>query len=335
MDLFRNREVRNQIVISFGVIFALTVLAAVFSGVWGAIFVLCCGAAVIAVHIHYLKKRYKAISDLSADLDRILHGQEELFISGTAEGELAVLSTEIEKMTVMLKEQKDQLVSDKVQLTDAIADMFHQMRTPVTSMSLQLSLMGSEELSSERRMELTRELKKQLERLHWLTETLLKMSRLDAGTVEFREDEVLVKALARKACEPFLIPLELKNVDLSIKASDEKFTGDLTWTVEAIGNLVKNCMEHTPAGGRIEIEAQETALYTQITVQDSGEGFTEADLPHIFERFYCGSNSAEGSIGIGLALSRAIIARQKGTITAENAPRGGARFVVKFYKSVI
>ena len=335
MDLFRNREVRNQIVILFGVIFALTVLAAVFSGVWGALFVLCCGAAVIAVHIHYLKKRYKAISDLSADLDRILHGQEELFISGTAEGELAVLSTEIEKMTLMLKEQKDQLISDKVQLTDAIADMFHQMRTPVTSMALQLSLMGSEELSSERRMELTRELKKQLERLHWLTETLLKMSRLDAGTVEFREDEVLVKTLARKACEPFLIPLELKNVDLSIKASDEKFTGDLTWTVEAVGNLVKNCMEHTPAGGRIEIEAQETALYTQITVQDSGEGFTEADLPHIFERFYRGSNSTEGSIGIGLALSRAIIARQKGTITAENAPRGGARFVVKFYKSVI
>lgn len=335
MDLFRNREVRNQIVISFGVIFALTALAAVFSGVWGALFVLCCGAAVIAVHIHYLKKRYKAISGLSADLDRILHGQEELFISGTAEGELAVLSTEIEKMTLMLKEQKDQLISDKVQLTDAIADMFHQMRTPVTSMALQLSLMGSEELSSERRMELTRELKKQLERLHWLTETLLKMSRLDAGTVEFREDEVLVKTLAGKACEPFLIPLELKNVDLSIKASDEKFTGDLTWTVEAVGNLVKNCMEHTPAGGRIEIEAQETALYTQITVQDNGEGFSEADLPHIFERFYRGSNSAEGSIGIGLALSRAIIARQKGTITAENAPRGGARFVVKFYKSVI
>ena len=335
MDLFRNKEVRNQIVLSFAATFVLMVIAAVFSGFLAAVLVLVCGLILIGVNIYYLKKRYERISELSFAIDRILHGQEELLISGSTEGELAVLSSEVQKMTLMLKEQKDQLISDKVRLTDAIADMFHQMRTPVTSMALQLSLLKSEDLSAERRVELARELEKQLERLHWLTETLLKMSRIDAGTVEFREDEVSVRTLINKASEPFLISLELRGVQLVVKASGERFAGDLTWTVEAIGNLVKNCMEHTPEGGTIRIEALETALYTQITVEDSGEGFSEADIPHIFERFYKGSNASPQSIGIGLALSRSIIARQNGTITVENAPQGGARFTVRFYKSVI
>ena len=333
--LFRNREIRDQIVISFAVVFAAAVLAAVFSGLAAVLIVLCCGCGVLGLNIFYLIRRYRRLSELSESIDRILHGQEELLIAGSDEGELSILGSQVRKMTAALKERTDQLAAEKIMLSDAIADMFHQMRTPITSMSLQLSLLSDSDITCEKRLELIRELKKQLERLHWLTETLLKMSKLDADTVTFRQDRVSVKELINKACSPFLIPLELKGVALEVKAGTEVFTGDLSWTAEAIGNLVKNCMEHTPEGGRIVIEAFETSLFTQIEVRDSGSGFDPPDIPHLFERFYRGRNSSESSIGIGLALSRAIIVRQNGTITASNAPEGGAVFTVKFYKTVI
>ena len=333
--LFRNREIRDQIVISFAVVFAAAVLAAVFSGLAAVLIVLCCGCGVLGLNIFYLIRRYRRLSELSESIDRILHGQEELLIAGSDEGELSILGSQVRKMTAALKERTDQLAAEKIMLSDAIADMFHQMRTPITSMSLQLSLLSDSDITYEKRLELIRELKKQLERLHWLTETLLKMSKLDADTVTFRQDGVSVKELINKSCSPFLIPLELKGVALEVKAGTEVFTGDLSWTAEAIGNLVKNCMEHTPEGGRIVIEALETSLFTQIEVCDSGSGFDPPDIPHLFERFYRGRNSSESSIGIGLALSRAIIVRQNGTINASNAPEGGAVFTVKFYKTVI
>ena len=335
MELFRNKEIRLQLIISAAVCVVLGAAGWILKGAAAGVLVFMCGAAVSAVSLFFLSRRYSSLSALSRSIDRILHGQESLLISGSEEGELAILSSEIQKMTVMLRDQTDQLKAEKLRLTDAIADMFHQMRTPLTSMNIQLSLLESEDLSYEKRVLLARELKKQTERLHWLVETLLKMSRIDAGVVEFKKDRVSVKTLVSKAAEPFLIPMELRGQELIIDVSDESFTGDLAWSVEAIGNLIKNCMEHTPEGGWVRVEALETAIFTQITVQDSGSGFDPADIPYLFERFYKGSNASQTSIGIGLALSRAIITEQGGTIAAENAPDGGARFIVKFYKSVV
>jgi signal transduction histidine kinase len=128
--------------------------------------------------------------------------------------------------------------------------------------------------------------------------------------------------------------MELRDQQLNVSCGEETFTGDLVWTAEALGNLLKNCMEHTPAGGTISVTAAETALYTAITVEDTGSGFDPADIPHLFERFYKGSNAAEGSYGIGLALARTIITAQNGTIQSMNGAKG-ARFEVRFYKTVI
>ena len=335
MHLLRNREIRIQLIISAAVTLAASVIGGAVSGWAAAIIIFAAGAIITLVGFLFVRKRYDSLAEVSRSIDRVLHGQEDVFAGGSDEGELAILTSEVQKMTVRLREQTDMLRSEKVRLTDAIADMFHQMRTPLTSMALQLSLLEEEGISYERRVELTRALKKQIERLHWLTETLLKMSRIDAGTVEFRKDDVSVKELINKAASPFLIPTELRGQQLVIKASDECFTGDLAWSAEALGNLIKNCMEHTPEGGSIEIEAQETALYTQITVHDRGSGFVPADIPHLFERFYRGENASSESVGIGLALCRAIIAEQGGTITAENAADGGAMFTIRFYKSVV
>ncbi len=287
------------------------------------------------VHLFFSARRYKRISDLSESIDRILHGNDSVIIAGSGEGELAVLSSEIQKMTTTLKEQTELLRSDKIRLTDAIADIFHQIRTPLTSMNLVVTLLSDEDLEYGRRVQLTRELKRQLERIQWLIESLLKLSKIDAGTAIFASKEVPVKKLIEKASEPFLIPMELREQQLIVSAGDEKYTGDLQWSVEALGNILKNAMEHTPEGGTISVSAAETALYTEIVVEDSGEGFEKDDIPHLFERFYKGKNAGESSIGIGLALSRAIITSQNGIIKAENSQEGGAKFVIRFYKNVI
>ena len=139
----------------------------------------------------------------------------------------------------------------------------------------------------------------------------------------------------QKACEPLLIPLELRDIKLQITTNDAGLTGDMDWLAEAVGNIVKNCMEHTPEGGQISINAEENAIYTILTIEDTGKGFEKNDIAHIFERFYKGKNSGSESVGIGLALCRTIITGLDGTIKAENGKNGGARFEIRFYKNVV
>ena len=169
-----------------------------------------------------------------------------------------------------------------------------------------------------------------------MIEALLKMSRLDAGTVAFRQDEVMAEELVYKAAELVAIPMEVREQELKVEMQGtEKYVGDLSWSVEAAGNILKNCMEHMGPGGCIEIGVSENTLYTEIRIRDHGPGILPEDLPHLFERFYRGGNSHSDSIGIGLALAQMIIKEQNGTIQAQNAEDGGAVFTIRFYKTVI
>ena len=201
-------------------------------------------------------------------------------------------------------------------------------------MNLTATMLRDQELSIEKRMELTGELRSLLTRTEWLVETLLKLSKLDAGTVKLAKDKVKIKSLLARASKPIEIPMDLRNQRLVINCAEETFTGDLIWTAEALGNILKNCMEHTPEGGTVTVTAQETALYTQIEVEDTGTGFDPKDIPHLFERFYKGNNASDTSYGIGLALARTVITTQNGTVQAINSS-SGAKFVIKFYKQVI
>ena len=289
-----------------------------------------------AIYLMLTARRYRSIAALSRSIDRILHGQEDILFSDSHEGELAILTSEITKMTVRLREQSDALAADKTRLTNAIADISHQFRTPLTAMNLTVSLLSEDGLSDERRLRLARELSKSLRRTDWLIDALLKISKIDAGTVEFRAEPVNVSALLRRAAEPLAIPMELRGQELAVHTDgSEIFTGDMQWSTEAIGNILKNCVEHTPEGGKIEVFASETALYTEIKISDSGAGFAQEDIPHLFERFYRGKNADADSVGIGLALARTVIAAQNGTVSAANGKRGGAEFSVRLYKNVI
>ena len=279
-------------------------------------------------------KRYQRISSLADDINQVLHGDSSIDFDNYSEGELSILYSEIYKMTVRLREQRQKLLSDKEYLADSLADISHQIRTPLTSINLLVERLLASGLTDECRHQLTNELYGLLDRIDWLITTLLKISKLDAGTVRFNKETVSLETLIKKSCSPLLIPIELRGQELIIRAEGD-FYGDLAWTREAVGNIVKNCMEHTPDGGRIEINAAETALYSEIVIKDNGTGISPEDLPRIFERFYKGKDSDGKNFGIGLALSRMIIARQGGTVKAENQKSAGAMFTIRFYKGTV
>lgn len=296
--------------------------------------VLGCGSLATAIYVWVESYRYKRLQRLSEAVDALLHQGKGLSVREYEEGELSILANQVQKMTLRLTEAAEMIRRDKEYLADSLADISHQLRTPLTAMNLTVTMLRSPELADARRMELTGELRGLLSRTDWLVETLLKISKLDAGTVKLGKEPVLVRDLIDRAASPIAIPMDIRSQQMVVRCEQERFTGDLVWSAEALGNILKNCMEHTPEGGTITVTADETALYTQITVDDTGSGFDEKDIPHLFERFYKGVNASEGSYGIGLALARTVIAAQNGTMQAMNGERG-AKFVIKFYKQVV
>ncbi len=266
----------------------------------------------------------------------MLHSNTPIKFKKYREGELSILESELSKMTLRLREQALALTSEKKLLANSMADISHQIRSPLTSSNLILSLLREQNLPVPRRQQLTQELAQLLSRIDWLVESLLKISKMDAGTIPFKRDPILVADLIRHAAEPLLIPMELRSQTLTLDSGDHasappQFLGDYSWSTEAVLNILKNCMEHTPAGGSIHVSFSQNTIFTEIVIEDNGPGFDAKDLPHLFERFYKGKNASEQSVGIGLALARMIITRQNGTLKAENRPEGGARFILKFY----
>lgn len=335
MKSFRNLEIKRGL-------FIFLFLSLVSTGVgfiWGksfALFTLCLCIAFTLTHFILTYLRYLRIADMSRDIDSILHGTESISLGKYSEGELAILENEISKLMIRLREQTEELRKDKTYLADSIADISHQIRTPLTSINILVSLLSKPKLSDERRWEIAKELELMLSRIDWLITALLKMSKLDAGTVILQRKTVSVSELIRRSIEPIAISMELREQQIDVQMEGgEAYIGDLVWSVEAIGNILKNCMEHTPNGGRIAIKAWENAVYTEIVIMDNGPGIDKEDLPHLFERFYKGRNSTDQSIGIGLALARTIIVNQNGTVKAQNNRGGGARFTVRFYKGVV
>ena len=330
----RNPEVRRTLFLSLLLSLAAGGTGLVLLGGKGGVFGFLTGLVMTCVQILVTFRRYRSIRKLASEIDAILHGAELHNIRGTSEGELAILRTEVGKMTLRLREHEQALIADKQFLADSLADISHQLRTPLTSIQLLLTLLSKRDLTEMRRIELLGELRSLLTRIDWLVDALLKYSKLDAGSVQLRQDTVPLSQLLDTACTPLQIPLELRGIELRTKA-EGTFCGDVAWTAEAIGNIVKNCMEHTPEGGRVTVQGSENPLFTEIVITDSGSGIRKEDLPHIFERFYQGERTAQQGFGIGLALARRIVTGQNGTLKAENLPTHGAKFSIRFYKSAV
>ena len=335
MKLFRNKEIK--LFLFFYLIFAVvaSVIAALIN-VWAlALVIVICMISVVLLGLFTIK-RYQAISNLSSQIDSILHGEYNVNLVPDEEGEMAVLSSELSKMTLRLRDQAKRLEKDKRYLGDSLADISHQLRTPLTSIRMIVSRLANENQSVEQQQADIRKVYTLLDQTEWLISTLLKIARLESGTVQFAEETISVKTLVKDILEPLEILMDIKDVQLSCNITDTVcFIGDQLWSAEAISNILKNCIEHCEAGGNLEIISSENPIYTEIVICDNGEGFHEKDIPHLFDRFYRGSNAVKESAGIGLNLSRMIISKQNGTITAANKPNGGAQFTIRFYKGAV
>ena len=336
----RNGEIVREILFSAALLFFVAFFGGLAMGLQGT--VLCLAVGFIFCVFHFISScyRYRQIARLANKVNHYLHGYMDLYIQDQKEGELAILESEIGKMVLRLRNQADLLKKDKIYLADSIADISHQIRTPLTTMNLIVSRLSSWELPEEKRKHLMMELEEMLVHIEWLIQSLLTISKLDAGTIRMQEKTVSMPDLIRNATEALEIPMELRQQKLDVICDPlVSFTGDMKWMKEALMNIVKNCMEHTPEGGRIQISAVENAIYTEIIVEDNGPGIDREDLPHLFERFYKGKNSSDKSVGIGLALAKMIITGQHGNISAENVTEKGkvcgAKFVIRFYKSIV
>lgn len=331
--LLRNKDFRQGIFLFLPCLLLLGILGMQHSFM-GCVLCLLAGLLMLAAHCLVELRRYRKLQKLAQDLDALLLQGTPLFMADYEEGELSVLASQMQKLTSRLTEAKDALQKDKEFLADSLADISHQLRTPLTAMHLTLSLLQDPQLEPKKRLELMRDFRALLSRTEWLVETLLKLSKLDAGRVHFVKEPVSLQVLLEHAAAPLAIAMELRQQSLSLPQTDCILLCDLTWTAEALGNVLKNAMEHSPTGGRISIHTQDTPLFTKIEIEDEGGGFAKEDLPHLFERFYRGKNADAKSCGIGLALSRSIIAAQNGSIQAANTEKG-AKFMIKLYKQVI
>lgn len=334
MGFFRNPEIKRLVFI-LSAVSVISVAAGFAVGTKAGILIVFVCAVFVTVCIVSARKRYEKIARLNLTIDRVLHGEDYFDFDEFSEGELAVLQSELQKMTVRLREQAEALTKEKSRLSDSIADISHQIRTPLTSINLVLSFLSEPEISNKRRSELVRELVSSVSLIDSLVASLLKMAKIDAGTADFKHDRLLIADVVKRASAPFSMLMDLKNQSLVINCGNTGYEGDLFWSSEAIGNLIKNCTEHTPDGGKIEISSIENAIFTEVIIKDNGKGFCKEDIPKLFERFYKGKNASQNSVGIGLALARMIIEEQNGTIKAENCRNGGAKFSIRFYKTII
>ncbi len=329
--MLRNKELR-QLVTWFSLIAIATVMLGFAINTATGILAIASAAAFGTAIFVFTKARYKNIAQIADQIDLVLHNADHLYISKADEGELSILQSEITKMTLRIREQNAALKKEKEHLADSLADIAHQLRTPLTSINLMMSLLRNSSDENERK-NLLRETEELLVRMDWLITSLLKLSRLDAGIVVFQRERVDVNHLINTALLPLLIPMELHDITLRIDVPKGIIIlGDPSWLSEAIQNILKNCMESVGDNGTIKISCEDNPLFTEITIHDSGSGFEKEDLPFLFDRFYRGKNSAATGYGIGLALCKTIIMRQGGTITAKNHPQGGARFTIRFPK---
>ena len=282
--------------------------------------------------LRFIKVHYGQIQELTHYAGRISAGDYHLDLRDNKEGAISILKNEIYKITTTLREQAAALESDKLMLADSMADISHQLKTPLTSLLVLNDLLADNPAEPDRAKFLDR-MRSQLNRIEWLVTSLLKLSKLDAGAVVMKQERVPVPALVEKTLESLGIPIEIKELQVHIEGDAHiEFKGDLDWSNEALINILKNCVEHTPKGGRLGICYSENPLYTKIRISDNGIGIAPEDLPHIFNRFYKGKNAVPDQVGIGLAMARAIVEKQGGDLTVKSRPGQGSEFIIKFYK---
>ena len=281
----------------------------------------------------YNNKKDRELRKITKYIEQINRKNYVLDIDELSEDELSILKNEIYKTTVMLKENSDNSIRDKKELKKSLEDISHQLKTPLTSILIMLdNLIEDKDMDEKIRQEFIRDIKREIININTLVQTLLKLSKFDVNTIKFTRNNYLIKELIDNSVKNIATLCDLKNIKIIINGNEKSsLKCDFIWEVEAITNILKNCTEHSGKNSKININYDENNIYSIIEIQDYGEGISQKDLPHIFERFYQSQNSSGESVGIGLALTKKIIENDNGVISVES-DGNGTKFIIKYFK---
>lgn len=289
---------------------------------------------IILCFIKYNKKKDKEIESIIKSIEEINRKNYKLDLDGMSEDELSILKNEIYKTTIMLKEQAENSTKDRINLKNSLSDISHQLKTPLTSIMIMLdNLIENPDLDVEIRNDFVKEIKVETTNINFLVQSILKLSQLDSNTVEYFNKKIKLCKLVEKSIKKIQPLCDLKNIKVDINIiKDSEIVCDAMWQVEAISNIIKNCVEHSKNNQEVNVSINSNNVYSQIIIKDNGMGISKNDLPHIFERFYKGKNSTSNSIGIGLALAKTIVNKSNGTIQVESEEGKGSIFIIKYFK---
>lgn len=279
-------------------------------------------------------KRTKKINKIIELISKINRRNFAIDIEDYTEDELSALKQEIYKTSLMLRSEADNSLKDKLNLKDSLSDISHQLKTPLTSITIMIdNILDNEEIDSKTRRKFLINIKREIININFLVQNLLKISKFDANVIKFNKEEVFIKDIVNEAIKKVSALSELKGI--SIKVSGDKnatINCDFMWEVEAISNIIKNSIEHINSDGFVEINYTKNKVYSRILIRDNGIGIDSDDLPYIFDRFYKGKNTSRDSVGIGLALSKSIIEKDNGSVSVKSTPNIGTIFTIKFFE---
>lgn len=289
---------------------------------------------IILIFYLYDKNKSKKIKEITKMISKINNRQFDIDINDFNEGELSILKNEISKTTIMLRQVADNSVKDKLNLKDSLGDISHQLKTPLTSITIMIdNILDNPDMNEKTRKKFLINIKREILNINFLVMSLLKLSKFDANVVKFNKESVYLKDIIIESIKNVSMIKELKNITIKVSGDDNiKLLCDFKWQVESITNILKNSIEHTSEYGTVEVNYSENKLYTRILIKDNGKGIDSDDLPHIFDRFYKGENGSDDSFGIGLSLSKTIIEKEGGSITVKSTPNIGTIFTIKYLK---
>lgn len=292
---------------------------------------------ILVIYLFFIinkSKRTKKINKIIELISKINRRNFDIDIEDYTEDELSALKQEIYKTSLMLRSEADNSLKDKLNLKDSLSDISHQLKTPLTSITIMIdNILDNEEMDSKTRRKFLINIKREIININFLVQNLLKISKFDANVIKFNKEEVFIKDIVNEAIKKVSALSELKGI--SIKVSGDKnatINCDFMWEVEAISNIIKNSIEHINSDGFVEINYTKNKVYSRILIRDNGIGIDSDDLPYIFDRFYKGKNTNRDSVGIGLALSKSIIEKDNGSISVKSTPNIGTIFTIKFFE---
>ncbi len=285
----------------------------------------------ISIFNHKENKKIKKITNYIKEIN---NKNYELDILSNSEEDLSLLKNEIYKTAVTLNEQTIHLQKDKETLKDSLSDISHQLKTPLTSITLMIEMLQeNKNLSEEKKKEILTNIHRKISNINFLVHSLLKLSKFDANTIVFYDEVNKIDDILKEVTDNLSILSDLKDIKINIKGNKkDKLYCDFKWQVEAITNIVKNCLEYSDESSSIDISYDSNDLFTKVVIKDYGVGMDEYDTKHIFDRFYKGKNSTSDSVGIGLALSKSIVEKDNGYIVVDSKLGKGTTFTIKYLK---